>query len=200
MASDLGYLRIPDDTMVRPEEISRYTHDQVILLTTGSQGEPTSALVRITNRDNPQIRIIPGDTVIMSATPVPGNEALVNRTIDNLFRQGAHVIYERLSQVHVHGHGSQEELKLLISLVRPKFFMPIHGEYRHLFVHADLAEGRQDPRCQDAAPGNSPRPPPQVFGEERTASGAGHGRVSHCRARERTDRAAAQPEALQGAA
>jgi ribonuclease J len=146
MASDLGYLRIPADTLCSTDQISRYTHDQVILLTTGSQGEPTSALVRITNRDNPQIRIIPGDTVIMSATPVPGNEALVNRTIDNLFRQGAHVIYERLSQVHVHGHGSQEELKLLISLVRPKYFMPIHGEYRHLYVHAELAQGLGIPR------------------------------------------------------
>jgi len=139
MATDLGYLNVPPDTICKADEITKFPHDRIILLTTGSQGEPTSALVRITNRDNSQIKITPGDTVIMSATPVPGNEALVNRTIDSLFKQGAHVIYERLSQVHVHGHGSQEELKLLISLVRPKFFMPVHGEYRHLRVHGDLA-------------------------------------------------------------
>jgi len=139
MATDLGYLNVPSDTICKADEITKFPHDRIILLTTGSQGEPTSALVRITNRDNSQIKITPGDTVIMSATPVPGNEALVNRTIDSLFKQGAHVIYERLSQVHVHGHGSQEELKLLISLVRPKFFMPVHGEYRHLRVHGDLA-------------------------------------------------------------
>jgi ribonuclease J len=139
MASELGYLHIPPDVLCKSDEITKFPHDRVILLTTGSQGEPTSALVRITNRDNSQIRITHGDTVIMSATPVPGNEALVNRTIDSLFKQGAQVIYERLSQVHVHGHGSQEELKLLMSLVRPKFFMPVHGEYRHLRVHGNLA-------------------------------------------------------------
>lgn len=139
MATELGYLKVPDGVLCRADEINRFPHSEIILLTTGSQGEPTSALVRITNRDNNQIRITPGDTVIMSATPVPGNEALVNRIIDNLFKQGAHVIYERLSQVHVHGHGSQEELKLLISLVRPKYFVPIHGEYRHLHLHGELA-------------------------------------------------------------
>ena len=141
IASELGYLNSPPDVLRRFDEIHRFPHNKIILLTTGSQGEPTSALVRIANRDNNQVKIIPGDTVIMSATPVPGNEALVNRTIDNLFRQGAHVVYEKLAQVHVHGHGSQEELKLLLSLVRPKFFVPIHGEYRHLSLHAKLAKG-----------------------------------------------------------
>ncbi len=140
IASELGYLNSPPDVLRRFDEIHRFPHNKIILLTTGSQGEPTSALVRIANRDNNQVKIIPGDTVIMSATPVPGNEALVNRTIDNLFRQGAHVVYEKLAQVHVHGHGSQEELKLLLSLVRPKFFVPIHGEYRHLSLHAKLAK------------------------------------------------------------
>jgi ribonuclease J len=139
IATELGYLNAPPDVMRRFEEIHHFPHNKIILLTTGSQGEPTSALVRIANRDNNQVKIIPGDTVIMSATPVPGNEALVNRTIDNLFRQGAQVVYEKLAQVHVHGHGSQEELKLLLSLVRPKFFVPIHGEYRHLSLHAKLA-------------------------------------------------------------
>ncbi len=140
MASELGYLNAPSGVLGRFEELHRFPHNQVVLLTTGSQGEPTSALVRIANRDNSQVRITPGDTVIMSATPVPGNEALVNRTIDNLFRQGAQVIYERLAQVHVHGHASQEELKLLLNLVKPKFFIPIHGEYRHLSLHARLAK------------------------------------------------------------
>ena len=140
MASELGYLNAPPGVLRRFEELHRFPHNQVVLLTTGSQGEPTSALVRIANRDNSQVRITPGDTVVMSATPVPGNEALVNRTIDNLFRQGAQVIYERLAQVHVHGHASQEELKLLLNLVKPKFFIPIHGEYRHLSLHARLAK------------------------------------------------------------
>jgi len=140
IATELGYLNSPPGILRRFEEIHRLPHNKIVLLTTGSQGEPTSALVRIANRDNNQVRIIPGDTVIMSATPVPGNEALVNRTVDNLFRQGAQVVYEKLAQVHVHGHGSQEELKLLLSLVRPKFFVPIHGEYRHLSLHARLAK------------------------------------------------------------
>jgi ribonuclease J len=140
MASELGYLNSPPGVLHRSDEIQRFPHNKVVLLTTGSQGEPTSALVRIANRDNNQVRIIPGDTVVMSATPVPGNEALVNRTVDALFRQGAQVIYEKLAQVHVHGHGSQEELKLLLSLAKPKFFVPIHGEYRHLSLHARLAK------------------------------------------------------------
>jgi ribonuclease J len=140
MALDLGYLKAPPDVLRNADELNRFPHNKIVLLTTGSQGEPTSALVRITNRDNSQVRIIPNDTVVISATPVPGNEALINRTIDNLFRQGANVIYERLAQVHVHGHGSQEELKLLFNLVKPKFFVPIHGEYRHLSLHARLAK------------------------------------------------------------
>src|SRR4030065_643875 len=140
IASELGYLKAPPDVLRRFEEMHRFPHNKIVLLSTGSQGEPTSALVRIANRDNSQVKIIPGDTVIMSATPVPGNEALVNRTIYNLFRRGAHVVYEKLAQVHVHGHGSPEELKLLLSLVKPKFFVPIHGEYRHLTLHARLAK------------------------------------------------------------
>jgi ribonuclease J len=98
------------------------------------------------NRDNRQVHIIKGDTVIISATPVPGNESLVNRTVDNLFKRGAQVFYDRVAQVHVHGHGSQEELKLLLNLVRPKYFMPVHGEFRHLSFHAKLAEAVGIPR------------------------------------------------------
>ncbi|MBM4451626.1 MAG: ribonuclease J [Chloroflexi bacterium] len=140
MAAELGYLNIPTGVVRQPDELHRFPHDKIVLLTTGSQGEPTSALVRIANHDNSQVRITRGDTVVMSATPVPGNETLVHRTVDTLFRQGAQVIYEKLAQVHVHGHGSQEELKLLLNLVKPKFFMPIHGEYRHLSLHAKLAK------------------------------------------------------------
>ncbi|GAI49486.1 unnamed protein product, partial [marine sediment metagenome] len=99
------------------------------------------------NRDpRSQVQIVPGDTVVISATSIPGNEALVNKTTDSLFRQGANVIYDRLAQVHVHGHGSREELKLLLSLVKPKFFVPVHGEYRHLSLHANLAQSMGIPR------------------------------------------------------
>ncbi len=140
MAQELGYLKAPAGVLRNMEDMKKFSHRQTVLLTTGSQGEPTSALVRIANRDNPDIRIIQGDTVVISATPIPGNEGLINRTIDNLFRQGANVIYGQRSNVHVHGHGSQEELKMLINLVKPKFFVPIHGEYRHLVLHAGLAK------------------------------------------------------------
>jgi ribonuclease J len=141
VALKTGYLTVPAGILCNLDELKRLPHNQVVLLTTGSQGEPTSALVRIANRDpRSQAQIIPGDTVIISATPVPGNEALVNKTIDSLFRQGANVVYDKLAQVHVHGHGSQEELKLLLNLVKPRFFMPIHGEFRHLSLHAKLAE------------------------------------------------------------
>jgi len=98
------------------------------------------------NRDHRQVRIIPGDTVVMSATPIPGNEELINRTVDSLFKQGARVLYSKIADVHVHGHASQEELKLLISLVKPRFFVPIHGEYRHLALHAQLAQSLGIPR------------------------------------------------------
>ena len=111
----------------------------MVIITTGSQGEPTSALVRMANHDHRQISIIKGDTVIYSASPIPGNESLVNRTVDNLFKQGAEVYYGRMAQTHVHGHATQEELKLMLSLVKPKFFVPVHGEYRHLSFHARLA-------------------------------------------------------------
>ena len=108
-------------------------------MTTGSQGEPTSALVRISNQEHRDVGILPGDTVIISATPIPGNEIHVSRTIDKLLRQGAVVLHDRVALVHVHGHASQEELKMMLSIVRPKFFVPVHGEYRHLVAHARLA-------------------------------------------------------------
>ena len=140
LALELGYLRAPDGVLGRPGELRGMPHDKIVLVATGSQGEPTSALVRIANRDFPQIHIVRGDTVVLSATPIPGNEGLVNKVVDTLFRQGAQVLYGKVALVHVHGHASQEELKLLLNLVKPKFFMPVHGEYRHLSLHAKLAE------------------------------------------------------------
>ncbi len=140
MAVELGYLRAPDDVMGRIDEVRGLPHNKVVFITTGSQGEPTSALVRMANRDHRQVHIQQGDTIILSATPIPGNEAVVNRTVDKLFKQGAQVVYSKLAQVHVHGHGSQEELKLLLNLVKPRYFMPFHGEYRHLSLHAKLAQ------------------------------------------------------------
>jgi ribonuclease J len=137
---ELGYITAPDGVLGRIEEMKGLPNNRIVLVTTGSQGEPTSALVRMANRDHKHVHIQRGDTIILSSTPVPGNESLVNRTVDSLFKQGAQVIYNKLGQVHVHGHGSQEELKLILSLVKPKFFAPIHGEYRHLSLHARLAE------------------------------------------------------------
>ena len=140
MALSLGYLNAPDGILGRLDELKGTPHNKIVMVTTGSQGEPTSALVRIANRDHRQVHIVRGDTVVLSATPIPGNEAVVNRTVDDLFKQGARVLYGKVAQVHVHGHASQEELKLLLNLVKPRFFVPIHGEYRHLSLHAELAQ------------------------------------------------------------
>ncbi len=146
MAREQGYLQVPDGALGRLEEAKALPHDRVVFVTTGSQGEPTSALVRMANRDHRQLHIIPGDTVAISATPIPGNEAVVARTIDNLLRQGANVVFGSGAPVHVHGHASQEELKLLLSVVKPKFFVPIHGEYRHLSLHARIAQSTGIPQ------------------------------------------------------
>ena len=140
MAAAMGYLTLPPGILRPLSESRRLPPEEVVLLTTGSQGEPTSALVRIANRDHRDVRVMEGDTVIISATPIPGNELLVSRTIDNLLRQGAEVLYDRIALVHVHGHGSQEELKMMLSLLRPLYFVPVHGEYRHLVAHARLAQ------------------------------------------------------------
>ncbi len=139
MAIELGYLNVPKGMFIRAEDVNKFDPAQVVIICTGSQGEPTSALTRIANQDHRLISIKPGDTVILSATPVPGNEKMVHRTINSLFRQGADVLYQGISNVHVSGHGAQEELKLMLSLVRPKFFVPVHGEYRQLVLHAKLA-------------------------------------------------------------
>ena len=141
VASELGYLRLPNpDILIRADELDRHPADAVAVICTGSQGEPRSALVRMANRDHRQIDIAPDDTVILSASAIPGNEARVNRTIDRLIGQGASVLYEQLMPVHVSGHASQEELKFMLTTLQPKFFMPVHGERRHLVEHRRLAE------------------------------------------------------------
>jgi len=139
MASQLGYLDATAEDLLNTDQINNLPANQVAVVCTGSQGEPTSALVRMAMEEHRHLKIRPGDMVIISATPIPGNEVLVNRTINNLFRLGADVHYSDLGDVHVSGHGSQEDYKLLFSLTRPRFFVPIHGEYRHLVLHARLA-------------------------------------------------------------
>jgi len=140
MCVKLDYLSVPDDLIIHSGEMAKLPLDKIVVLTAGTQGEPTSTLVKMANKDQSQLRVIPGDTIIMSATPIPGNEALINKTIDNLFRQGARVLYGRIADVHVHGHGGQEELKMMLSTTKPRFFVPIHGEYRHLALHSKLAQ------------------------------------------------------------
>ena len=139
VATELGYLKVPEGTLVPLAQTRKLPPEKVVLMTTGSQGEPTSALVRIAKQEHRDVNIMAGDTVIISATPIPGNELAVSRTIDNLLRQGAKVLYDRIATVHVHGHASQEELKLVLRLVRPKYFVPVHGEFRHLTAHAQIA-------------------------------------------------------------
>lgn len=139
IAHALGYLHFPEGTIVDLDEVRYYPKEKIVILTTGSQGEPLSALARLANANHRKMEIIPGDTVVIAATPIPGNEKLVARTINNLFRRGAKVIYEAISGVHVSGHGSQEELKLMLNLLRPRYLIPVHGEYRHLVHHAELA-------------------------------------------------------------
>ena len=139
MAEEMGYLDIPPGTLVPINQSRGIPPEEIVFVTTGSQGEPTSALVRIANQEHRDVKIMAGDTVVISATPIPGNELLVSRTIDNLLRQGAKVLYDKIALVHVHGHASREELKMMISLIRPKYFVPVHGEYRHLVAHARIA-------------------------------------------------------------
>ena len=139
IALDLGYLRIPRETWLKLEDLKDLEDDKVVIITTGSQGEPMSVLSRIATDEHKQIKIKPGDTVILSAKMIPGNERSIGRIINHLFRRGANVIYEKVSEIHVSGHASKEELKLMLNLVRPKYFMPVHGEYRHLSIHASLA-------------------------------------------------------------
>ena len=146
IALDLGYLRIPMDTWLRLDDLKTLKDRETVIITTGSQGEPMSVLSRIATDEHKDIKIREGDTVILSARMIPGNERSIGRIINHLFRRGANVFYEKVSEVHVSGHASKEELKLMLNLIRPKYFMPIHGEYRHLVYHSMLAKKLGIPR------------------------------------------------------
>ncbi|MFT8348208.1 ribonuclease J [Clostridium saccharoperbutylacetonicum] len=139
VAVELGYLKFEKDILIPVDQISKYPNERVVVITTGSQGEPLSALARMAASEHRKINIVPGDTVIISATPIPGNEKLVSKVINQLFKKGAQVIYGSEEKIHVSGHACQEELKLMQALVRPKFFIPVHGEYRHLKKHGEVA-------------------------------------------------------------
>jgi ribonuclease J len=140
IALDLGYLRVEPGTLIRPHEAGNYPDDQVAIVCTGSQGEPMAALARMANRDHQHVKIKPGDTVVVSATPIPGNEVSVGRVINNLFRLGADVIYG-VQGVHVSGHAAQEELKMVLAMLKPEFVVPFHGDYRHMVLYRKLALG-----------------------------------------------------------
>ncbi len=140
IARELGYLQIPDDILIDLKELPRLPKESVCMITTGSQGEPMSSLTRIAMDDHKQIKLEKGDTVILSSRFIPGNEKTISDLINHLYRRGAEVYHEKVSEVHVSGHASQEELKLMLNLVRPRYFIPVHGEYRHLVKHAQLAQ------------------------------------------------------------
>lgn len=142
IAMELGYLHMPEGMLIEPDEVNKLPADRVAILCTGSQGEPMSALTRMARATHKKLDILPGDTVVIAATPIPGNERLVGRTVDELFRLGANVVYgpSHATGVHVSGHGSQEDLKLMLNFMKPKYFIPIHGEYRMLYQHGKLAE------------------------------------------------------------
>lgn len=140
-AVELNYIKVPDGTLIDIEDVNKYDPEELVIATTGSQGEPLSALSRMSSGDHRQVTITPNDFIIISANPIPGNEKLVTKVVNELMKQGADVIYESMYEVHVSGHACQEELKMMISLTKPKFFVPIHGEYKHLKKHAQLAVG-----------------------------------------------------------
>ncbi len=146
ISRELGYLNLPEQYIIDVDHLNRYEPDKITLLTTGSQGEPMSALNRLSNNEHKHTGIVPGDTVIISASPIPGNEKMVFRTIDNLCRKGAEVVVHPASGVHVSGHGCEEEIKMMINLVRPRYIIPVHGEYRHMVQHANIAEKLGIPR------------------------------------------------------
>ena len=140
ISSELGYLNIPDNVLITAESIKQYKPEHLVIVTTGSQGEPMSALTRMAFSEHKMVGICPGDYVIISATPIPGNEKTVGNVVNELMKLGATVIYEKMYEVHVSGHACQEELKLMMGIVKPKFFIPVHGEQKHLQKHAALAE------------------------------------------------------------
>ena len=140
VASEYGYLKVPPHTIIEMDEMKQYPDNQIVILCTGSQGEPMAALSRMAMSEHRQVHIGPGDTVIFSASPIPGNEKLISKVSDMLFKLGANVIDNTDQRVHVSGHAAREELKMMLNLVKPKYFMPVHGEYRMLLSHANLAK------------------------------------------------------------
>jgi ribonuclease J len=140
VAMELGYLDIPGDMLIQVDDINKYSNDRVTIITTGSQGEPMAALSRIATDTHRKIKVEKGDLFIISASPIPGNEKFISKVINELYKRGADVVYKALEEIHVSGHACQEELKLIHTLLKPKYFMPVHGEYRHLKQHALLAE------------------------------------------------------------
>ena len=139
VAIELGYIEVAENTLVPIDAINKYNNDQIVIITTGSQGEPMSALSRMASAEHKKVNIVEGDTIIISATPIPGNEKLVSKIVNQLFKKGAEVIYGSAENIHVSGHACQEELKLMQTLVKPRHFIPVHGEYRHLKQHGELA-------------------------------------------------------------
>ena len=139
VAMELGYMNVPEGVIIDIDNINKYPPEKLVIITTGSQGEPMSALSRMASGEHRKVEIVAGDQVIISATPIPGNEKFVSRVVNDLFKKGAKVIYEALADIHVSGHACQEELKLIHSLIKPKYFVPVHGEYRHLKQHGNLA-------------------------------------------------------------
>ncbi|GFP75283.1 ribonuclease J [Clostridium fungisolvens] len=139
VAIELGYLQIDKEVLITLDNINKYPNDKLVIITTGSQGEPMSALARMASSEHKKINIVEGDLVVISATPIPGNEKFVSRIVNQLFKKGAEVIYESVAGVHVSGHACQEELKLMHTLTKPRYFIPVHGEYRHLKQHGELA-------------------------------------------------------------
>ena len=152
VAIELGYIKIEKENLVSIDQINKYNNDQIVIITTGSQGEPMSALARMATSEHRKVNIVPGDTIIISATPIPGNEKLVSRVVDQLFKKGAEVVYGSSEAVHVSGHACQEELKLMQTLVKPKYFIPVHGEYRHLKQHCELANSIGVPKSNILIP------------------------------------------------
>lgn len=140
IGAELGYLKVPDGLLVNIDMINRYPADKMVIITTGSQGEPMSALARMAFSDHRKVAVGPNDYVIISATPIPGNEKTVSKVVNELLKLGAEVVYEKMYDVHVSGHACREELKLMISIVKPKYFIPVHGEQKHIMKHAQLAE------------------------------------------------------------
>jgi ribonuclease J len=146
VATELGHIQYPSYTILDVKQIGNYRDDEVVIITTGSQGEPMSALVRMASGTHKHIKIKKGDNVILSSKDIPGNEKAIASIINKLYRRGAEVVYSKIAQIHTSGHAHQEELKMMLNLIKPEYFIPIHGEYRHLVIHARLAEKQGMPR------------------------------------------------------